>query len=308
MVDATTIEVTGALRERGIRALLLKGPSLAGWLYEPDLERTYGDTDLLVSPEAGPAAQRVLQRLGFAAQLAGLGSDELVDRWACAWRRDRSVVDLHVGFYGIEVDPVLAWRTLSSRTEWIDLLGSPVETLAPAPKALLVVLHCAYHGGRAKRATLDLERALARLDERTWREVAAVARELGAVGGLAAGLTLTDEGRALAGRLGIADRASSAALLRRTEIADGLARLDAAPGAAAKARLLLRELLPSPAFLRWQTSLARRGRRGLLAAYAWRWAWLARRGPTAYRAFRRMRTEPRGRRRGWDRRSRAERR
>ena len=108
------------------------------------------------------------------------------------------------------------------------------------------------------------------------------------------GLTLTDEGRALAGRLGIADRASSAALLRRTEIADGLARLDAAPGAAAKARLLLRELLPSPAFLRWQTSLARRGRRGLLAAYAWRWAWLARRGPTAYRAFRRMRTEPQG--------------
>ena len=175
------------------------------------------------------AAERVLQGLGFAEQLAGLGSDELADRWACAWRRDRSVVDLHLGFYGIETDPVLAWQILSSRTEWIELLGSPVETLAPAPKALLVVLHCAYHGGRAKRATLDLERALARLDERTWREVAAVARELGAVGDLAAGLTLSDEGRTLAGRLGIADRASSAALLRRTEIADGLARLDAAP-------------------------------------------------------------------------------
>ena len=78
-----------------------------------------------MSPEAGPAAERVLQRLGFAAQLAGLGSDELADRWAGAWRRDRSVVDLHVGFYGIEVDPVLAWRILSSRTEWIELLGSP---------------------------------------------------------------------------------------------------------------------------------------------------------------------------------------
>jgi hypothetical protein len=286
----------------------LKGPSLARWLYEPDVERTYGDTDLLVSPDAGPAAERVLERLGFVAQLAGLGSDELSDHWARAWRRDRSVVDLHVGFYGFEVDPVSAWRILSSRTEWMEVLGSPVETLAPAPKALLVVLHCAYHGGRAKRAMLDLERALMRLDDRAWWEATAVARELGAVGGLAAGLSLTDEGRRLAGRLGIADRASSAALLRRTEIADGLARLSAAPGGVAKARLLLRELIPSPAFLRWQTSLARRGRRGLLAAYAWRWAWLARRAPTAYRALRQIRTEPRARRRAWDRRSRAERR
>jgi hypothetical protein len=42
----------------------------------------------------------------------------------------------------------------------------------------------------------------------------------------------------------------------------------------ARLRLLWAELLPSPAFMRLWSPLARRGKRGLLCAYLWRPLWL----------------------------------
>ncbi len=140
----------------------------------------------------------------------------------------------------------------------------------------------------------DLDRAIRLVPEEIWREAASVAEEIDAVGALAAGLTMLPPGEPLALRIGLAGRASPESTLRRTEVAEGFARLSAADGAGARARLLARELCPSPAFLRWSTPLARRGRRGLAAAYVWRWMWLARRAPAGYRAFRRMRRNDAG--------------
>ena len=50
-VDRVTAEVVTAMREAGIRSLL-KGPSIATWLYGDGGARPYDDSDLLVAPGA----------------------------------------------------------------------------------------------------------------------------------------------------------------------------------------------------------------------------------------------------------------
>ena len=223
-----------------------------------------------------------------------MAGDDVLLAWSGPWRRGRSVVDLHTSYYGIGADPARAWEVLSRDTEELTVARATVEALALPQRALLVALHAAHHGGRAPRAMTDLDRAIRLVPEEVWREAASVAEEIDAVGALAAGLTMLPPGEPLALRIGLAGRASPESTLRRTEVAEGFARLSAADGAGARARLLARELCPSPAFLRWSTPLARRGRRGLAAAYVWRWMWLARRAPAGYRAFRRMRRNDAG--------------
>jgi Uncharacterised nucleotidyltransferase len=289
VVDATTAEVVSALSSAGIRAVVLKGPSVANWLYDKDELRSYGDSDLLVRTSDAPCAEAVLAGLGFALQLSELDSDIILVPWARPWRRGRSVVDLHTSYYGIGVDPDVAWSALTATTEATTVAHTRVEVLAPPARALLVALHAAYHGGRAARAVQDLARAVRLLPAGLWVEAAALADRLHAAEGLVAGLTLLPPGEELVRGLGLEERLSQDSTLRRTDVGEGFARLGEAPGLAQKARILVRELFPSPAFLRWQTSLARRGRRGLLGAYVWRWWWLASKAPASYLAYRRTR-------------------
>jgi hypothetical protein len=293
-VDVVTAEVVDAFRRAGLRAVVLKGPTLAGWLYGADAVRTYGDSDLLVRAADRGAAEAELARLGFEEQMTGMADDDVLLAWSGPWRRGRSVVDLHTSYYGIGVDPNRAWEVLARGTEEITVARATVEALALPQRALLVALHAAHHGGRAPRAMTDLDRGVRLVPDEIWRAALSVAEELDAVGALAAGLTMIPPGERLALRMGIAGRASPESTLRRTEVAEGFARLSAAGGPRARARLLARELWPSPDFLRWSTPLARRGRRGLAAAYVWRWMWLARRAPAGYRAFRRMRRSDTG--------------
>jgi hypothetical protein len=289
MVDAVTAEVVPILRTAGIRSIVLKGSSVANWLYGPAELRSYGDCDLLVAPADLAGAEQTLERLGFGKQLSELAGENVLVCWAQPWRRGRSVVDLHTSYYGIGAPAETAWGVLSQGTETAEVARVRVEILSPAARALLIALHAAHHGGKTERAMHDLERALRLLPEDLWRDAAELAVQLRAQGALGAGLMLSASGSALADRLGVAGDVSPLAALRRTEVGEGIARLSLAPGPRAKARILLREAFPSPAFLRWQTSLARRGRRGLAAAYVWRWWWLAHKAPSGYLAFRRAR-------------------
>ena len=50
VVDATTAEVVGALRDVDAPCIVLKGPALADWLYGPNSDRYSVDVDLLVNP------------------------------------------------------------------------------------------------------------------------------------------------------------------------------------------------------------------------------------------------------------------
>src|SRR5437763_330784 len=63
-VDALAAEVVGSLEAVGVRALLIKGPAVASWLYAPG-DRTYNDVDLMVAAGDLAHAHRVLVQLGF---------------------------------------------------------------------------------------------------------------------------------------------------------------------------------------------------------------------------------------------------
>src|ERR687893_43534 len=64
-VDAVSAEVLDALRAAHVPTILLKGPSVAEWLYHQGPGRSYLDTDVLVAPPALADAERVLAELGF---------------------------------------------------------------------------------------------------------------------------------------------------------------------------------------------------------------------------------------------------
>ena len=65
VIDAATAQLFAALAQAGAQARLLKGPSVARWLYEDPLEREYGDCDVLIAPAWLPVAERALGVLGY---------------------------------------------------------------------------------------------------------------------------------------------------------------------------------------------------------------------------------------------------
>ena len=69
----------------------------------------------------------------------------------------------------------------------------------------------------------------------------------------------------------------------------GLAQLSQTPGVVPKMRLVIRELFPTPVFMREWSPLAERGLLWLAAAYAFRPIWLVWRFVPAYRTYRRAR-------------------
>ena len=291
-VDRVTVETVGALEEAGIETILLKGPSVARWLYEDDGRRTYGDTDLLVDPARFAEAEGVLARLGFERIVSGEQLREAIP--AHTWRRrnDRRTVDLHRRLPGVEVDPAAGWRLLSARTAGLDIGPVRCRVLDTGARAMHVAIHAAFHGSEEAQPLEDLRRALARLDDAIWRDAAELAARSGATPAFALGLRLEPGGEAVASRLGLPTASSVELRLRASTappLALGLERLASAPGLAAKLAIVARKLVPSPAVLRSWSPLARRGPLGMAAAYALRPFWLLAHLPAGARAWRRAR-------------------
>jgi hypothetical protein len=133
----------------------------------------------------------------------------------------------------------------------------------------MVDMHAAKH--RVEPTPLrDLHLALEREPFERWREAAALAERLDGMPAFASGLRLTPVGADIARRLGVAQTSSLKTALRESDVplAEALGDLARAPGVGAKLRLAARELVPTPAFMRWWSPLARRGRLGLALAYA----------------------------------------
>jgi hypothetical protein len=150
-------------------------------------------------------------------------------------------------------------------------------------RAVLTALHAAHHETAAKPIE-DLRRACGRIDAGVWRDAVALARELGALPGVVAGLELLPEGRRLRAELGLEDvaphmEAVHSAVWSAPPTTAGFMRLASAPGVRGKLRVALREAFPTVRFMRTlsdERELARRGRAGLVASYAARWVALAR--------------------------------
>jgi hypothetical protein len=284
LADHTTARLMQALRERGLQALLIKGPSTDRWLYAPDAVRLYGDVDVVVAPDAYVAAERALSTVGFVNRYDG-SAPPWAEEHADMWVSDRwpLPVDLHRRLWGFEAPAGDVWQALWASREALSLEAGDVLVPGVAERFLITVLHAAHHV-TAEKPLEDLRRALLRVDDATAARGAALARQLQALNGFAAGLDLQPEGRALRERLGLADvdahmRHVHPLVWDAPATAEGFLRLADARGLRAKAALARRELLPSATFMRLQSTqrdVAARGRGGLVAAYVLRWVELAR--------------------------------
>jgi hypothetical protein len=290
-VDLVTAEVGAAFARAGVPHILLKGPSVALWLYPNGAGRRYVDTDLLVPPTAKRRAEAVLSSLGFGDLLAGASADEQ-DPDACLWwrERDRASVDLHRRLRGAGVSEAEVFRVLGPQTETMPVAGRPTPILKPAARALNIALHAAHDGIGNRQSLGDLTRAIDQLPLATWEAAARLAVALDATPSYVAGLCLLPAGRALAVRLELPMFRSVTDGLRAISapaLAAGFARLDEIPGRRAKLRFLKQNLLPSPSFLRSWSRLAHHGWPGMALAYGWRLTFCTWNAIPGYRAWRR---------------------
>ncbi|MEJ7784960.1 MAG: nucleotidyltransferase family protein [Solirubrobacteraceae bacterium] len=272
-LDRLAVAVVSQLRSAGVRAVLLKGVTLERLLYDAGEHRPYGDVDLLVAECELPVAEVTLAALGFSRRIEDSDFPGHEPLHGLPWTRgssDLATVDLHTTLPGVAVARPTAWRVLCDETAQINLDGAWVEVLTPAARALHVALHAAHHGTAAELPMQDLGRALARLPPEAWPHAARLAERLGAVEGFAAGLRLLREGEDLAQRLALPRNQSIDQALKAgsgPRLAAGLLRLRQVSGPRAKAKLVATVLVPTPAWVRWWSPLARRGRVGLFLSY-----------------------------------------
>lgn len=286
IVDRLVIDVSGWFRAAGIDHVLLKGPAIAGWLYDPDEVRAYGDADFLVQRGDWERAVAILQRQGFEDALAKMAHPRMESFHSHPWgSRERGDVDMHATLEGLGADMDVVWRELTAERETLKLPEGEVEMLAEPGRLLHVALHVAQH--RDGKALTDLERALERIGDERWADAAALAERTDGVPAFLSGLRTIEAGGALVRRLDLREVHSVETLLRAEQVplAEGLHELSEAPGVRAKLRIALQEVFPRPEFMRWWSPLARRGRGGLVAAYLWRPLYLASRLPAALRAL-----------------------
>jgi len=300
-IDGDTAQVIDYFERVGVHAILLKGPSIARWLYDDATERPYFDCDLLVGPEDFDAAERELRSLGYA---------PLLDRWglpswwyghAVPWAHAGGIVsvDLHRTLIGVGVDHATAWRVLSVDVDEIPVAGRRAPCLSLPARAMHVALHAAQHGPGTQPA-VDLERALTLGDDALWLRAAGVAADLDATAAFVAGLRLTRAGSQLAARLALPDVRSVTAELRTSTpppLAVAFEQLARAPTLRARVEIVWRNLAPNPRLL-WASNPAAVGSwRGLVAAYIRRLAWLVGHAPRGFEAWYRVhRAVARGRR------------
>ncbi len=289
-IDKVTAEVIGVLESRGIDVLLVKGPVIAAWLYPHDV-RHYNDGDLLVSPADWDRAVAVLEELGFHDFLRPLGHPRMESQAGTGFLRGAESIDLHSTLPGLLADPREVWRSLWSTAQTQRVGGRMVRVPDRAGVLMHIALHASHHV--EGKPIEDLARAVAVATDDDWRAAASLAAALDGLAAFASGLRLLPAAAVVAERLDLAGTRSLQHELRGTQVplAEGLSELISAP-LSAKARIIVRELFPTPAFMRWGTPLARRGLPGLVLSYPWRWLWLLCRLPAAALTLYRVRRRP----------------
>jgi hypothetical protein len=290
-LEALAARVSTEFEEAGILSILLKGPAVIRWLYPETTDRYSVDVDLLVASKDLVRAEATLARLGFEPF-----EPRRDDKHARSWVRsgDALPVDLHRSMVGVGVDDETAWEVLSGVTEHFAVGGVTLSVLQPHGRALHLALHAAQEIPDKEQALRDLGRGLDLLELDVWRQARALAVRLDALPGLGAGLRLLPEGETVARELQLPERVTSEVALRAGGAPDlslGMNRLLEMDGAIARARYAASRAFPSPAAMQAWSPLARRGRFGLAAAYAWRVPWLGLRLVPALRAVRAARGE-----------------
>lgn len=314
-IDAVTAEVVSAFGKAGIPCILLKGPSIARWLY-PDGGRSYSDTDLLVRGSDYAPAGALLVSMGFQDQFAGFSAFErrLFESAATAYVRPRHVggrggaaqaaartvggnIDLHRNLYGLAAPDEELWDALSAGTTTLPIAGVDVRVLDRTGVALHIVVHAMQTGFRSHTGE-DLRRVIGAMTPPEWEAVAALAARLGIADVLGHGLRREEAGAEVADGLGLPDLAVADSpyrwlLLGGPRGAGSLLALREAPTWRARAHAIRWMLLPSPAKSRYVAGVPDQGGRTLVLAYARWWRDLARAALPAAQFARRRAVYPR---------------
>lgn len=274
---------------RQLPVLLLKGPSIATWLYADPSERVYNDCDLLIHPDAYVQISTSLSELGFAKRSGAVGvSDRPIHAENWVRSMDGAVVDLHTALIGIHLPADQAFDMLSSRSELMLVRDVPVPILDPAGRTFLIGLHAAQHGSELGKALADLELALEKVPVPVWREAARLAASLEAVDAFASGLRLVQAGVARAAELELPADADAEAILRAStapHLSLGFEWLSRVPGLRPKILFVLTKLFPPPAYMRAVSGREDAGPAALGRMYLERVLWMVRHAPRGFRAW-----------------------
>lgn len=256
-VDHFTVEAVEALREAGVRPLLLKGPAIAQWLYAEDTtRRAYSDADLLVAPSDLARAAVVLTELGYeCVEPFDQRLPHSRPRHAECWYRtgDRSAIDLHRCIHGTErVSPGLVWQAATTDIASVDVLERTLDAPGEVFRLMHLVLHLRPKDHPGSRAWSDVEAAVAAVPVDSWQGAAELARRLGVDSRMGPLL------RMVAGGDRVADRVHLPRVWPRWLRWEFNARSDAARFAAEIAEkpwpdgllLLVERLVPPPSYLR----------------------------------------------------------
>ncbi len=283
-------EVCWSLAKEDVRCLVIKGPSIAQWLYVDDGERASVDVDVLVPPEEWDRTVEKLTSRGFIATHEGSREGETAPHSMEFHREDeelgRHSIDLHRYFPGIELPASDAFEVLWAETVADVQAGVPVWFPSLRARALVVGLHAARSPG-VRRTLDDLTRMAEWADTNGWEPVVSLARGLEALPALRAGLELLPDGPAVVERAGLSNvtvtpewalmsHHAGRTALRLEELRE--APWHQRPGQVA------RWVVPSPTMMRIRDPRASEGAWGLTRAYGVRLGQGLRQLPTAIRA------------------------
>jgi hypothetical protein len=289
-LEAATGDVIRAFEISGVQSILLKGPSIARWLYEEGESRAFTDCDLLARPADWKAAEAALAELGFQPSIDEAAMPSWWVEHAMPWSRrdDGTTVDLHRTLPGVGGDPERVWATLAANVESMVVGGVPADALNIPGRAFHLALHAAQHAGEWGVKLEELQRALSVTGEASWRAAAEIAAQLEATPLFAAGLRLVPEGRALAHHLDLPGAAPvEVALLSRGAPPEALGFEQLARARTLRRRfsIVRHKLVPPATFMQQWSPLPQRGRWGLILAYLWRPLWVLGKAPAGFRAW-----------------------
>jgi len=181
-----------------IDVLVLKGPALAEMAYGDPGLRSYGDLDILVSPEALPEAVRLATENGYA-PLWALTPDQERTMLRHGYHYNlRSTQDnTHLEVHWRMIDPCFAFA-LSEPAIWrrkvqLPLGSDPVQTLAPEDQLLFLCMHGAKHFWSSLSMVCDVAELVNRSPNLDWPKLQQIASNKGADRVLRLGLCLADE-------------------------------------------------------------------------------------------------------------------
>lgn len=276
--DAECARVVGALEAEGQEVVVLKGPSVAAWLYDPAYERAYTDIDILVDPGAVDEVERTLREKGY----RRLGVELPMDRpWYARSYMGASgcPVEVHRTLPGVGVSPADAWSTLSGRTVSMEVGGRGVRVFDETARLMHVVLHAWHHAGAVAHIGEDLRRARENVRDEVWRDANRLASALKADEAFVAGLAM------IPGASPVVDLTGTRGALP-DPILDAARWFGDLRGFRQKVRYLAAKMFPPPDFMRTWSPMADRTRAGLALAYVGRPFWVMARGIRGFLSMR----------------------